>query len=54
MSRFGVNQDDYLKLPLDSRVALEAAQRLDNDGKLAEAYAQVSSRCLPLPVTLRT
>jgi hypothetical protein len=39
-------QDDYLKLPLVARVALEAAQSLDGDGKLTEAYVQVRSHCL--------
>ena len=38
-------QDDYQKLPLVARVALEAAQSLDNDGKHAEAYVQVRSCC---------
>eukprot|EP01043_Picozoa_sp_COSAG02_P029109 COSAG02_NODE_1797_length_10902_cov_25.030177_5_plen_120_part_00 len=47
-------QDEYLKLPLVARVALEAAQSFDNDGKLTEAYVQVRSRYLHQPVPLST
>lgn len=32
-----------MQMPLVARVALEAAQSLDNQGKLSEAYAQVRS-----------
>ena len=44
VSRLDAMQDDYMKLPLVARVALEAAQSFDNDGNLTEAYVQVRYR----------